>query len=95
MTLYNHPTRFISLLLASFMGLVGCSTDTVRPQQIVVQESLLKPCPDELPYSYGTDGKSWLLMGGEWSRQYHECRIRHNNLVDFIKQYNSGGGDGG
>lgn len=70
--------------IGTLVTLVGCSTNSLPPKE-VSQQSLLVRCPETLPYDYTTDGKGWLLMAEEWSSIYHECKTRHNGLVDFIE----------
>jgi hypothetical protein len=55
---------------------------------MVVQQTLLTKCEQSLPPVLGTTGKDWILMGKQWSLQYHECSITHNGLVDAVNQYN-------
>ncbi len=66
--------------------MTGCVNSTVTP--MVVQQSLLIKCDNSLPLVYGTTGKDWVIMGKQWSSQYHECSIIHNGLVDAVNQYN-------
>lgn len=80
-------TGFIrTLLVTVLIGLVaGCSTQTqINPE--IRQESLLVKCPEVLPSDYEPTGAGWVLMMKEWSEFYHECRLRHNGLIDILKE---------
>lgn len=63
--------------------LSGCSTPPPVRQE-VDQSSLLLKFPESLPLLTDGTGRDIVLTMREWASMYHECRIRHNGLVDAV-----------
>lgn len=87
MNLSNHTSNVKKLLMGVFLlVLVGCTHSQTVPEGFSVsQQGLLKKCPRELPYDYGTTGSEMLRLVKDWSSQYHDCATRHNGIVEVIK----------
>ena len=63
---------------------VGCLSTI--PQKVEFQANQLQLCPDELPLVEGTTGADLTLALVQWGAIYHDCRLRHNSLVQTIKE---------
>jgi len=46
----------------------------------------LTRCPQELPMLTDGTGKDVVLTMRDWASQYHDCKTRHNGLVDAINE---------
>jgi len=80
--------KFRSLFIAmsaSLMALLSaCSTPQPAEKPRVIQQGLLVKCPDQLSQlSDGTAGEVAVTMK-EWASTYHDCKTRHNGLVDVL-----------
>ncbi|WP_422677906.1 Rz1-like lysis system protein LysC [Bisbaumannia pacifica] len=67
------------------LTLSACST-TPPPAAPPIQQTLLAPCPAQLPpLTDGTGGDIALTMAS-WASHYHRCATRHNGLVQALEQ---------
>lgn len=71
---------FVSLLA---MTLSGCLIFQPKERP---PENLLTKCPQELPMLTDGTGKDVVLTMRDWANQYHDCKTRHNGLVDAINE---------
>lgn len=70
---------------SALLILAACSS--MQPQQAsLYQANLLQECDDALPELNGNTGSEIAPLMIQWAAQYHECRLRHNGLVDAVKQ---------
>jgi hypothetical protein len=54
--------------------------------QVKPPENLMTKCPKALPMLTDGTGKDVILTMRDWASQYHECKTRHNGLVDAINE---------
>ena len=74
------------VMFASLLMVSGCST--LLPTGKPYQENLLSLCPTTLPNLTNPDqatSKEVLLVWSEAGSMYHDCRIRHNGLVEAVR----------
>ena len=59
----------------------------MQPQQASqYQANLIHKCDDTLPILDGNTGAEIAPLMVQWASQYHDCRLRHNGLVDAVTQ---------
>lgn len=84
---------FAVILYISLWLTVACTV--IKPQPIIKQESLLEYCSSDtpLPTNFTLDKDGNKVYDGEeiyntmisWHFMYNECAIRHDKLVDAIR----------
>ena len=74
--------RFIAM--CALLMLAACSS--TMPQKAEFQANQLKLCPEYLPQVEGNTGGDMALAMTQWAAQYHDCKDRHNSLVNTIKE---------
>lgn len=47
-------------------------------------QNLMAKCPPTLPLLTDGTGKDVALTMSDWASQYHDCKTRHNGLIDAI-----------
>lgn len=75
-------------LVTLFLTISGCTT-TYITEAPTLNENLLVKCPETLSTLEGTTGKDFITLVKSWSAQYHDCRVRHNGLVETLEQRES------
>lgn len=71
------------IVMCASLTLAACSSTPLRPEA-PIQANLLQKCPEVLPPLPGNTGADVLPTMKEWAVQYHDCRLRHNGLVDAL-----------
>lgn len=66
------------------LALSACSTP--QPEAKHYQQNLLKKCPEELALLGDGTGRDVALTMNAWAKTYHDCKTRHNGLVDAVQQ---------
>lgn len=72
------------IVMFALLTLGGCWS--TMPQKVEYQANQFKPCPDELPLVDGNTGADLMLALTQWGAIYHDCKDRHNSLVQTIKE---------
>ena len=80
----------ILLILAAASLTTACATGTPRIPDVSikaqpVQENLLAKCPEELPPLQRPTMDALIENHAETASVYHDCKKRHNLLVDQIR----------
>ena len=65
--------------------LSGCSTPQVVEIPPTYPPALVQDCPDQLPKAQDGTNHEILRTAVEWAQMYHECKDRHNALVEVIR----------
>lgn len=76
------------VLFACLTMLSACSTQPVEVKPY--QQNLMKPCPGVLPDHVDGTAGTVLTTGVEWAKVYHDCKVRHNGLVEAINSRTAG-----
>lgn len=72
------------LVLITLLLFSGCTTYKVSSNNF--EANLTVKCPETLPEVTGKNGKAVLNeLAKEWSTTYHDCKTRHNSLVEAIE----------
>ena len=74
------------LFIAMFALLITAGCGSTMSQKTEYQANQLQLCPDELPDVQGNTGADLTLALVQWGAIYHDCRLRHNSLVQTIKE---------
>ncbi len=80
------------LALFSIVMLSGCVSDSsvIKPEDhFVLQEDLIRPCPDlrQLQVKDYSQAESFEAVK-RWSQQYKECQLKHKALTDVLSTIN-------
>ncbi len=73
----------VAILVAFAFALSGCFATWLS---VTPPANLMTKCPETLPTLTDGTGKDIVLTMRDWASEYHDCKTRHNGLVDAINE---------